>query len=208
MILENNHKKVKSEMFTVTYPFKVGTRIDNQFTIIKKLRGQVLEASDDFIEKTIEEFQLYLITNLVELHSPDRYVFDLLLLGCTWRSYFDNKTASISKNPRYTFKELLSRLNLKEEKKTNNSPPEYNLKNLHQVFEWMEQEDEFQEDLPEVRMWMEFLKTMGPEKVSEHLRNIIVFADWFKASSKLIIGEKESKSERLLYYVRIIRMLE
>lgn len=186
-------------MYTVTYPFEVGQKIHDQFSIIKTLTSEVLYASGDFIGETLEDFQLYLIKNRGELQSPPRYVYELLLLGCSWRIYYN--TASTPEN---SLKGMFSRLFQKNDKKSKSYNPGYNMENLDVVFDWMESEGEFIGELDNLRMWREYFQSQDPENLTEHLRKTIIFADWFKTSNKLVIGNSGSKDERLLHYVRLM----
>ena len=51
---------------------------------------------------------------------------------------------------------------------------------------------------------MDFFATQNQKKVREHLRNMIIFADWFKKSIKTVTGNCTSKE--LLYYLRIMEI--
>jgi hypothetical protein len=186
-------------MYTVTYPFEVGQEINDQYIIIKTLTSEVLDTSGDFIGETMEDFQLYLINNRGELQSPPRYVYELLLLGCSWRIYYN--TAS---TPGNSLKGMFSRLFRKNDNKSKYYNPEYNMENLDEVFGWMESKGEFIGELVNLWMWKDYFQSQNPKDLTEHLRKTIIFADWFKTSSKLVIGDSASKDERLLHYVRMI----
>lgn len=192
---QKDDTRMSKTLHTFTYPFRVGKEIDNQLTIIKTLRGEVLNASEAFIGKTVEDLQMYLIKNLVELKSPKRYVYQLLLLGCSWRTYYE--TAS---TPGTSLKERFGRF-LNKDEKARARPPGYTLKNLEEVLGWMESRDELRDENGDLQMMKRFLQS-DPEAATEHIRNMVVFADWFKTSSRMITGEKDS--ERLLYYVRLM----
>lgn len=187
-------------MYTIIHPFKVGQEIDDQFRIMKKFTDEVLMASENFIMETIEEFQLYLLQkDLVKLQLTERYVYELLFLGTMWRIYHLNASR---KNPLI---DLFSIIDSSRKRGFSNSNlPEYTVENLNELLNRMERAGEFKQELNQFQMWKEFFQNQDPEKVHQHIRSIVIFADWFKSCSKLVMGESKPEERNLLYYVRLV----
>lgn len=184
-------------MYTVTYPLEVGQEVDLQLQITKELAGEVLNAYEAFVGETIDDFQMYLIQNLEELQSPTRCIYELLLLGCSWRYYYT------ALSPGNSFKELFCNLYPRKEK-FRPRRPEYNLKNLVPVLDWMESAGEYIGERQNLRIWREFYQNQDPEMLQQHLQKTLVFADWFKTSSKHVTGDREFEGEKLLKYVKLV----
>lgn len=183
-------------MYTVTYLLKLGQKVDYKLSVTKELAGKVLNASDSFIGETIEDYQMYLVQNLEDLQSPHRYIYELLLLGCSWRHYYTNSS------PGNSFKELFTKLYRKE--KLLPKRQEYNMKNLVPVLNWMETKGGYIGKRENLRMWRKFYQNQKPHMLQRHLQRAVVFADWFKTSSKYLTGDRGFEGEKLLKYVKLI----
>lgn len=183
-------------MYTVTYPLELGREVNYKLRVTKELAGEVLNASDAFIGETIEDYQMYLVQNLENLQSPKRYIYELLLLGCSWRHYY---TAS---SPGNSFKELFTKLYRKEKPLPRRQ--EYNMENLVPVLDWMETKGGYIGERENLRIWRKFYQNQDPEMLQQHLKKAVVFADWFKTSGKYLTGDRGFEGEKLLKYVKLI----
>lgn len=188
-------------MFTITYSSKgCQNGFEDLYITVESLTDEVLNISRNFIKDIIEGFQVYHTIKDKEIHSHAEYFYELLMLGTLWRMY-SNKMSKFGKKPK-----LLSRMFFNNEKKDSHSnySPEYNLKNLDNLLQYLKETDEFNKELKHLQIWKEFLSFQKPQKIEEHLRNIIIFADWFKTSSKILIGNYTKNNKRFLYYLRLI----
>lgn len=81
---------------------------------------------------------------------------------------------------------------------------ELSVENLDKLMKWLEATGEFNPELKQFNIWKEFFTTQEPHEFSDYLRNILIFADWFKKSSKLVIKNYTSSVEKFLYYLKLM----
>ncbi|MCE5213282.1 MAG: hypothetical protein LLF83_00990 [Methanobacterium sp.] len=183
-------------MYTITYSSKRFGYDDLKITV-NSFTDEVLDNSKNFIDEILEEFQIQ--NNTINAKNQSEYIYELLMLGTLWRMY-DNKAVSYEKTPPKFLSKIFSPTN----KKISPKKLEYNKKNLDKLFHWLESTGEFKRELKHLKIWKEFLKFQKPQKLMEYLRKIIIFADWFKTSSKYIIGSYSSNERNFLYYLRLM----
>lgn len=190
-------------MYTMTYP-SIGSQEDLDYPklTVKSFSGDVLDTSEDFIKDLLEDFQLQCSQYGAEKYSLGEYVYGLLMLGTLWRIYYNKITPPTGKP-----KKILSKLfahNQQKETSPPNVPLKYNRQNLEKLFQWLESNGEFKPELKQLLIWKEFLGKQKSHKLNEYLRSIIIFADWFKTSSKYLLGNYTRSEKRFLYYLRLM----
>ena len=189
-------------MFTITYSSKRNCpdnlqRLDDLQINAGSFTNEVIDISRNFIDDIIEEFQIQRNTN--NPLNQEKYIYELLLLGTLWRMYGAYPVSSGKKQNKF-----LSKIFSPTNKKTTSKNLEYNQRNLDKLFIWLESTGEFKKELKQLKIWIEFLKFQNPQKFKEYLRKIIIFADWFKSSSKYLIGSYSSNERNFLYYLRLM----
>jgi hypothetical protein len=213
-------------MYTVTYSTNRGRNYsDNQFQMVNSLADEMIKASDDFLGGIITEYQNYLTHKQAPIKSYEEYAYELLFLGVLWRTYYSqasksgkrmqsilnplnlNKKRELSDYLKKPVENILSKYHFTDETRegySDSDKSQYNLQNLIELLDELESTGQFKQDLMQLQNWMEFLNFQGPEKVVINLRNICIFADWFKSSSKLVIGDCKSNPKRYFNNVKLI----
>lgn len=197
-------------MYTITYSTKRGKN-DAQchYPNLEFSAHEILSASGNFLSVVIKEFQLYLTQTGQKIPSYEECAYELLMLGTLWRIY-ENEASKSGKSPlnhekfplESFIKPVENFLNKAVFKKrnsyANSTSPELNLENLDKLLYRLETSTE----LKQLQIWREFLNTQEPENVADYLRNILIFADWFKKSSKILIGD--SGHQEFLQHLRLM----
>jgi hypothetical protein len=183
-------------MYTITYSSKKNSLNDLKITA-SSFTNEIIDISGNFIEDIIEEFQIQ--KNHKDTLNQEKHIYELLLLGTLWRMYGDNPVSSDKKQNKFLTK-IFSSTN----KKNISKNLDYNQKNLDKLFLYLESSGEFKKELKQLEVWKEFLIFQKPPKFLEYLRKIIIFADWFKSSSKYLIGNYSSSERNFLYYLRLV----
>lgn len=197
-------------MDKITYTFKSEHSVYNK--TIEAFTDDVLNISENFLSEIIKEFQTYQRSILdKDSSSYEANVLELLLLGTFWRLYGSNATSLNGKiqslmvnlielkGNNKSFKplvkpihHLLSKLFLYRINENIDSL-ELNLDSLNKLFNWLYATGEFEYILEKLESWKNFFRIQSTIKVSEYLRKILIFADWFKKCSKIVTRNYISK---------------
>ena len=186
-------------MYTVTYSIKRFNENNYELQIIESFADEVLKSSGNFIKELLEEYQSYLSQHGHKFQTSKKNVYEILLLGTLWRIYY-NKTPITNKKHSLSWK-IFKNINRKGTD-SRNEYSNYNQENLKKLFKYLETTNEFEPEFNQLKYLKDFLKTLHPYKISKFLRDTIIFADWFKTSSKYTIGESTTNGEKFLYYIR------
>lgn len=215
-------------MDTITYSLKGGQEgskdhHDQNYEDLKTFTAEVLNVSRRFVGTIMGEFQEDIRQNSKiqnsevrnseiknEVDSYEKYAFELLMLGTLWRIHAGRACRSVENRQKIMtglrLFAMLSKHSIqgKNSKNMSSYPLELNVENLDKLLKFLEATGEFGEELKRFKVWREFLIVQEPEKISEYLRNILIFADWFKKCSKLRIANYSHSEKKFLNYLKLM----
>jgi uncharacterized protein len=204
-------------MEPITYSLKLNQKDSTKYyEDISTFTDDVLSVSESFLTPIIEKFQFHLEKRGEKVPPYEECAFELLMPGTLWRTY-GGRASQLSDEPQRLLANLANLRRKNESLKPYIDPlrgvmatiflsgenenayfPRLNIKSLDKLLKWLEATGEFKEESEHLQIWKDFLSLEESQKVTEYLKDILIFADWFKKTSKVFIGDYTSNVDKFL----------